>query len=689
MVGCTLDNIDCMIRYLRSVRYNNYSLAVDFSILHYPYCTQHIQQYRCTPLQALPSHKHIIAMSGRGNYYKEKYGGGGRGRGRGGGNRERRDSSPPRYREAWTRDSPCGSKASLTDTLQSIHRQQYGAYKRLTGNYLFEQFTLGIVHVQSDAYAAPSRMFVRVPIDVSCIPSHLMSNKIRCVALADFLTRRFCDVIRKFKADERASSGGWSGGKGGDLRMELPSQTVLERTSVQVIPAKGYIEARFQVGLPASGRSIEGEWCNEILTLLIPKLVSMSLMWNSLDQSAVEYHVLCVEDQEALRNQLDAEGLCAFVANGSILPRAHGASDKPMSSSESVPFSTPDSLRVGLTLPNATLRGESCIYGMGIRKGVTLLVGGGFHGKSTLLNALQLGVYNHIPGDGREFVVSDPSAMKIRAEDGRPIHALDISPFINNLPFGRSTNVFSTVDASGSTSQASNIMEALEMGTTCLMLDEDTCATNFMYRDQRMAALVSPDKEPITPFIDRIRSLHKDYDVSTIMVIGSCGDYFAVADTVIMMDSYKVKDVSSQASALCDGYTPRSLAESNPPNLRPISRYIDTASLSPNTNKVVVRDIRKIFYGSEETAIDLTALEQKVEVAQINAIADLMQMLSQKRSTVQVNTLLDDLMAQIDAEGLDVAAAPDRPCNGAYAKMRKFELAAAINRWRKLQMHQS
>ena len=248
---------------------------------------------------------------------------------------------------------------------------------------------------------------------------------------------------------------------------------------MQVLPKKGYLEARFQLGLPASGRSIEGQWAADIFSRTVPHLVESSLMWHSLDQvslfpgiqpfyriltivifkrikykAAVTRHVLCCEDQEFLRSQLAGKGLSAFVADGSILPRAHGASDKPMSATESVPFKSPDTLRVTFTLPNS-----GSVSGMGVRKGITLLVGGGFHGKSTLLQALELGVYNHIPGDGREFVSCDPTAVKIRAEDGRPIHSLNISVFINNLPFGRSTQAFSTGDASGSTSQAANIME--------------------------------------------------------------------------------------------------------------------------------------------------------------------------------------------------------------------------------------
>ena len=153
----------------------------------------------------------------------------------------------------------------------------------------------------------------------------------------------------------------------------------------------------------------------------------------------------------------------------------------------------------------------------GFPQGITLIVGGGFHGKSTLLNALEAGVYNHKPNDGRELVITDPDVVKIRAEDGRSVSGVDISPFINNLPFGQETTQFSTENASGSTSQAANIMEALECEELLRMLvDEDTAATNFMIRDQRMQQLIAKDKEPITPFIDRVRQLYNEHNVSTI-----------------------------------------------------------------------------------------------------------------------------------------------------------------------------
>ena len=195
-----------------------------------------------------------------------------------------------------------------------------------------------------------------------------------------------------------------------------------------------------------------------------------------------------------------------------------------------------------MTLPN---NGE--ITGMGIRKGVTLIVGGGYHGKSTLLNALEYGIYNHIPDDGREFVVTNADAVKIRAEDGRSIQSLNIDPFISNLPFDQDTTEFSTANASGSTSQAANILEALEVGASTLLLDEDTLATNFMIRDIRMKTLIAKEKEPITPFVEHVRSLYEEKGISTVIVMGGSGDYFSLADVVIGMIEYSPHDLTSQA----------------------------------------------------------------------------------------------------------------------------------------------
>ena len=187
------------------------------------------------------------------------------------------------------------------------------------------------------------------------------------------------------------------------------------------------------------------------------------------------------------------------------------------------------------------------IQGMGIKKGITLIVGGGYHGKSTLLKALELGVYNHIAGDGREYVITDDTAMKIRAEDGRSIKKVDISMFINDLPNGKDTSAFCTEDASGSTSQAANVVEAMEAGAETFLIDEDTSATNFMIRDELMQRVVNREDEPITPFIDRIRELYEQYGISTILVAGSSGSYFHVADCIVQMNRYKPQEITAFA----------------------------------------------------------------------------------------------------------------------------------------------
>ena len=199
-----------------------------------------------------------------------------------------------------------------------------------------------------------------------------------------------------------------------------------------------------------------------------------------------------------------------------------------------IQFTSPQAFETTFNLPSGR-----AVTGMSIPEGITLIVGGGYHGKSTLLG-LERSVYDHIPNDGREFVITRHDAMKIRAEDGRGIQNVNISPFIDNLPGKKDTTHFSTDNASGSTSQAANVMEALGQ-TSTLLIDEDTSATNFMIRDGRMQKLIAPDKEPITPFSNKVRPLLEAHQVATILIVGGSGDYFDVADQVMMMDEYHLK----------------------------------------------------------------------------------------------------------------------------------------------------
>lgn len=383
-----------------------------------------------------------------------------------------------------------------------------------------------------------------MPLEQTGFPSDYFRSEIRKVALCDFITRTAASIIRDKHLNRNVGggNGGWSSPKGGAFNINAPGQEVLPRTSA-IVSGEETIEMRFSVALPAAGRTVLGQEANQILALNLVELIKNTLLHGNLDEKKLALHISSVENQHHLRQQLSDHNLIAFVANGSILPRSSGASATPMVNSSVVPFQSPPELSVTM----AQLDGVA-VSGMGIPKGVTLLTGGGFHGKSTLLEALELGVYDHIPNDGRERIVTDPSAVKIRAEDGRPVSGADISPFISSLPGGKDPKSFSTDDASGSTSMAANIQEALEIGSKSLLIDEDSSATNLLVRDARMQALIQ--NEPITPLVSKVRALYKQHGVSTIMVVGGLGDWLSVADNVIAMDYYVPRLITSKVQAV-------------------------------------------------------------------------------------------------------------------------------------------
>lgn len=304
-------------------------------------------------------------------------------------------------------------------------------------------------------------------------PAAYLEASIRRIALCDFVTRVAGSVIQAKHLDQNvgSSNGGWSGPKGGAFSICMPGQEVLPRTSA-IVAGNESIELRFTVSLPAAGRTVLGRQAWQILGINLVEVVKKSLYHSQLDQKSLQRHVTSVERQQSLRDQLSDRKLIAFVANGSILPRSSGASQSPMTDASVVKFQSPKELEVTLSASDGTP-----FTGMGVGEGVTLLTGGGFHGKSTMLEALELGVYNHIPGDGREAVVTDQASVKIRAEDGRSVCRTNISPFISQLPGGKDTRAFSSEDASGSTSMAANIQEALEAGSRAILIDEDSSAT--------------------------------------------------------------------------------------------------------------------------------------------------------------------------------------------------------------------
>ena len=557
----------------------------------------------------------------------------------------------------------------LLATLNRIDGRGYKAYKDITGRYACDGYDLCVDHVQGDPFADPSRVRLVVQPEAAELPDWALSTATRRLACADFVNRELVHAFRR-------GSSRMGSGKGGLLTILEPGQAVLARSSVEV-RADGEVEVRFQVGLPAAGRRVLGRQAGKLLDRDVDDAVEAALVFPNLDAAALRRHVETVEDAQALRAQLAARGLVAFVAAGATLPRRSGADDRPLTGEQVVPFQPPPEQTVTLEAPNA-----GTVSGLGVPAGVTLIVGGGFHGKSTLLRALERGVYDHVPGDGREQVVTVPDAVKVRAEDGRAVTGTDIANFIDGLPGGQPTAAFHTRNASGSTSQAAGLIEALEQRSTCLLLDEDTSATNLLIRDARMQALIAADREPITPFLDRVRQL-ADQGVSTVLVVGGAGDYFDVADQVLALDAYRPRDVTAAARAVAQDLPSRRQADPAP--WRELStRRPDPRSLDPRRGRRP-RQIKtpawdRLLFGEEE--VRLAAVEQLIERAQARAIGDALAWLGQHGQPGEpVAELVTRVMAHVADHGL--TGLQDRP-GGRLAAFRRHELAAVLSRLRML-----
>ena len=560
------------------------------------------------------------------------------------------------------------NSSDLKRELEKIDGRGYKTYKTLEGQYSFEDYILSIDHVQGDPFASPSRIRVIVNSNNNKFPKNLFDEKYKKITICDFLTRLFSKNIYKYGEKVFGS------GKSGLIEISKCPQQVIERTSIIINNEK--IEARFYIGFPARGRSVLSKELEKILFNIIPNIVKNTLIYNNINIKALNDKLKLAEDQEFIRKQLKDKKLIAFIANNSILPRESGVSQKPLKDGKK--FISPKELEVEFNTPNRGL-----IKGMGIPEGITLIVGGGYHGKSTLLKALELGVYNHIEGDGREFVITDNTALKVRAEDGRAITKTDISLFINNLPNGKDTKKFYTENASGSTSQAANIIEGIESGTKLFLIDEDTSATNFMIRDSVMQQLVSKDKEPITPFIDVARSLYKQKGISTILVAGSSGDFFDIADLVIQMDNYEPYEVTKKAKALSRGIT--NVNENLKVDID-FNRMILKGTIESGPKGVKVKTLGKDGISINKENIDLRAVEQIVDNEQLNTIGAIMKYAENKLmgKNLTLAQIADNITEELKNNLIGIENI--KGGYGSLAIVRKQEIMCAYNRYRKIKI---
>ncbi|RTH23361.1 ABC-ATPase domain-containing protein [Thermus scotoductus] len=541
--------------------------------------------------------------------------------------------------------------------LASLEGRPYPFYKDLKGTWRGEGFDLRFVHVQGDPFATPSVVEVRYParaLEKLRVYRHPTGK----VAVEDFL-------LRALKARFRHLPFYGGSGHSGRVFVEVESPKVLRRAGAHLGQEALYL--RFRVGLPASGRRILGKEAERLFRALGEHL--RGFLWE-LDGRALVSQVQQVEDFAYIQESLPQRGLVAFVGDGAILPRESGVSQKPLRGA--VPFQSPPSLRVSFRVPH---KGE--VVGMGLPQGVTLITGGGFHGKTTLLEALIHGVYPHIPGDGREWVVAHALAQRVQSEDGRSVKGVDLRPFVHDLPLGQDTSFFSTEDASGSTSLAAAILEALELGARVLLLDEDTSATNLLVRDARMQALVQ--RETLTPLLDRVQDF-KARGISLILVVGGVGDYLDLADTVLLLEEYRPREATLEANAIAQAHpTGRAFGESRYP-LAVASRAPLPESFDPRRGRkarVKGRGLRELVYGEE--VVDLSALDL-FENAQVRALGAWFQRLWRQADG---KTPLRKLVEAVPGGIEDLFSLEEAP---EVAEVRPLELGAAVNRLRGLEV---
>ena len=596
----------------------------------------------------------------------------GRGGGGRGGDRSHRDGERGRSRRVYDDEPRDGLLADLVGHLHALDGRSYAAYKAIVGRYRAPAgWFLHIDRVQSDPYAPPTRIHVDVPTDLHGLElldeADLLADVDRRLAVGDFLTREL-----------------HAGFRGTALSIASPGQEILQRSSIIVRPDEtgerpGWVlEVRARLALPAQGRSIQGHEASRIVGRDLVRELEEAMDLTGERGDRLVRHIATLEDHRALTAAVAVNGWVSFLADGSVLPRRSGVSDEPLTGG--VALESPDSMAATVELPHAgTVRGTV------VGAGVNVIVGGGYHGKSTLLSAIERGVYPHVPGDGRELVATVPDAVKVRAADGRAVTGVDLTPFISHLPAGRDTASFTTRNASGSTSQAASIIEAVEAGSTVLLLDEDTSATNLLIRDSRMRELVAADREPITPLVDRITALFRQRGVSTVMVMGGSGDYLDVADRVLLMDAYHLRDVTEQA---------RRVVADQPRPLTGLEDFAEPRQRVPEPAPPRTRrgPVRTRAHGTstlilDREDIDISDVGGVTDPGQAEAIAYALRALLEQRfdGVSPLRECLDDLEALIDDEGLD-ALTDERERPAFLVRPRMVDVAAAVSRYRKLEL---
>ncbi len=542
------------------------------------------------------------------------------------------------------------STNELREYLLRINGKPFSRYKGLRGLLInYGRYSAKLTRIQGDPHAPPSYIEVKLPKELLKLPNTLLSG-LGALALTDYLARKLHKVLKGLRRP-------CGSGNSCYLGVPKPSPRILRRSCCELISESLVI--RFFIGLPARGRRVLGREAIKLLINDVPKVVSELLkVRNEVDEVLKHYELL--KDQRFLREWLYRGGYILFIPNGAILPRESSISEEPKEGATK--FKSPLTLKVKVKLPSGKV-----VEGMAVKEGVTVVTGGGYHGKTTLLEAIQDGIYDHVRGDGREYVVSRKYTVLVKAEDGRLVSNVDISSLIRNLPGGCDTRRFSTLDASGSTSMAASISEVIEAGAEVILLDEDTSATNLLFKDEVMRELIPND--PIRTLSEVVRDLVSKSGASVVVVTSASSSFLPVADTVIRMSNYIPEDLSSEVAGKGLGVITKTYELPRKRLFRGIK----------GLRRVKVQGMKLIieYLSGSKFELDLKYYPRIVETGQVRLVAHIIKELSKPPKPMSVRELIKYVNERLSREGFSAFTNPVPPD---LTEVDGFDVVWTINR---------
>jgi len=532
------------------------------------------------------------------------------------------------------------SEEVLHKTLKNADGKPFQKYKGLQNNFVLENYEIIFDDIQNDR-AGHTAMRVRVPHKKAGFPVNMFDTKKREIALRDLISRRFREAARTHARSPIPKT------SGGEVYIPRPGQEILERGSIAI--TQYFIEARFTVDLPSDGNKVSAMAMNLLLER-IDRIVSDSMYFSAYKQSKVYNHLQTYENAEFIRENLSSKGIVAFIADGSVLPRRD---DDLAPMIDAVPFSCSDDLKVTFDVPY----GEP-ITGAGIPKGFTAVSGCSRSGKSTLIDAIYAGVYDHIPGDGREYVISSPDAAFILAEPNRPADSVDISMFVKDTPEFEDTSAAKREFVSSPMSELLSVSEAVEMGSELILVDEEYSNPCIM----RKGFLA--EGESITPLSDLGHSMG-EAGVSMIMITGD-ESVVRSADNVLLMKDHKLSKVDVERKSTDAVF-------SKPVSRYPVSKGIVYEKGHRDVN-VNAQEIRTIEIGEFKVHVPVAAF---FDISQTDAVADAVAMMKDMMDgSKSMKDVCDSVIALMKAED-------DSTDNGSgmhHAQIRAIDLASVLNR---------